>query len=160
MIVLMSECCEECKDDPCAPCEDDGCVDSPGSYLFTTVTRYWMGPNSLYNGEPISTGDRVDTTVYSPPGEINGVYKFSTVTVQTYVGFEPENDEDEPEAVEHDGSGDLYDNYYGCMPDPDNPNKRIKFQQPGTHIMNGYLTEADIQDGVTTVDTFWKLVVS
>lgn len=155
----MSECCEECNEDPCAPC-DPGCVDSEESYLFTTITRYWIGPSALYNGEPISNGDRIDTTVYSPPGKIDDLYKFSKVTVQTYVGFEPENDEDEPEAVENDGTSGVYDNYYGCMPDPNDENKTIAFQQPGTHIMNGYLTEADILDGEAIVGSYWKLVLS
>ena len=140
-------------------CASRGCVNSIDNYIFTTIQRYWIGPNVLMNGIPIKTGDKLDVTFYDPPVKVDGVYKFSKVTVQDFVGFEPENEGDEPEAVENDAVGS-YDNNFGCTPDPDNEGQFIKFQRPGTHIMNGDLTEASIVDGEVIVDTFYRLVIS
>ncbi len=161
-IYRLKPCGADCPENfEKSACEDfRGCVESVDSYLFTTITRYWIGPNALYDGEPVSKGDLIDISVYSPPGEIDGVYQFSKVTVHTHLGFEPENEGDEPEGVEHDGASGAYDNYYGCIPDPNNENRNIKFQQPGYHIMNGYLTETSIVDNEVIVATYFKLVLS
>ena len=160
MIVLMAECCDECNDDPCAPCDGSGCVDSLGSYIFTRLTRYWIGPPVNIDGIPVNTGDLVDTYFYDPPRNINDTYVFSKVLVTNYLGWDEENDP-EPEPTEH-GIGEIeYENYFGCIPDPDNPGRSIKFQQPGSSIMNGYIVESDIVDGEVIVGGgYWRLVVS
>lgn len=155
-----------CGNGDCPPdfsestCKDyRGCEDGPDNYIFTQITRYWIGSTVTMNGVVVRNGDRVDTYFYDPPREINDGYQFSKVTVTDYLGWDEENDP-EPEPTEHGTDETQFDNYFGCMPDPNNPGRSIKFQQPGTAIMNGYLTEDDIVDGVVVVSTFWQLHIS
>ena len=143
MIVLMAECCDECKDDPCAPC--DGCVDSVDNFLFSSITRFWNGPDALFNGVPVTQGDRIDTTTYTVNVAQGGAGVFTTMQVTNYLGLEEDDPDPDPEDIE--GSSP-----YGCVESRLNPGTSVLGQQPGLHIMNGTLTEEDITDGEVIIE--------
>ena len=83
----MAECCEECKDDPCAPC--DSCEVTAGGYWYTIAKVYWNAPDA----GPIKNGDHLYTWEWSGAQMVPGRTDIAEFTNLTFTDIRnPAND--------------------------------------------------------------------
>lgn len=79
-------------------------------------------------------------TTYTVNVAQGGAGVFTTLQVTNYLGLDDDEPDPDPEDIE--GSSP-----YGCVESDLNPGTLVLGQQPGSHIMNGMLTEEDITNG-------------